>query len=92
MTAVNVQYYEVYQIQTEYVTADLLIWQRYRQRAPGVFEKLLDDNPQLSVVHRTSPFIPPGMLVRVPIDPSKMQGKPIPATANLWTDRIGYRI
>jgi phage tail protein X len=89
---VNVAYYEIYQIQSDYVTADLLVWQRYRQRAPGVLEQLLDDNPQLAVVHRTTPFIPAGTLVRIPIDPSLMLGKPVPATAGLWTDRQGYRL
>ena len=78
---------------TEYTTADLAVWRRYRRRCPGIVEIFLDTNPQLSVVHRTTPFIPPGTLVRIPIDPDLILGKPPPsATVDLWTDRAGYTI
>lgn len=89
---IKVDYYEVYQVGSEYITADLLVWQRYRKRSQGVFERLLDDNPQLSVAHRTSPFIPPGTVIRLPIDTSLLRSVPRPGTAGLWTDRQGYRL
>jgi hypothetical protein len=54
---------------------------------------MLDANPQLAFVHRYTPFIPPGVYVRVPIDPTLVLGKPptLPQDS-LWTDREGYRI
>lgn len=85
--------YELYQVATEYVTADLIIWKRYRQPCPGVVEAMLDANPHLAFVHRTTPFIPVGVYVRVPIDPDLLMGRrpPLPTDA-LWTDKFGYRV
>lgn len=85
--------YELVQVASDYVTADLIIWKRYKNRAPGMVEAMLDANPQLAFAHRRSPFIPPGTYIRVPIDPDLVAGKPksLPQDA-LWTDRQGYRI
>ena len=76
-----------------YVTADLLVWKRYRARAPGMLELMLDANPQLAFVHRFTPFIPVGTYVRVPIDPALVLDKPptLPQDS-LWTDREGYTV
>jgi phage tail protein X len=80
--------FELVQIMTDYVTADLIIWKRYRQRAPSMVEIMIDANPQLSWVHRRTPFIPVGVLVRVPIDQGLILGKPISKPQDyLWTDR-----
>ena len=80
-------------VQSEFVTADLIVWKRYRRRATGIVELMLDANPQLSHGHRKSPFIPVGTFIRVPIDPSLIMGRPqILPTDSLWTDRAGYRI
>jgi phage tail protein X len=85
--------FELHKVTSEYVTADLIIWKRYRARAPGMVELMLDANPQISHVHRVTPFLPVGVYVRVPIDPSLVLGRP-PALPqdSLWTDREGYRI
>jgi phage tail protein X len=85
--------FELHKILTDYVTVDLIIWKRYRAMAPGMVELMLDANPQLAFVHRTTPFIPVGTYVRVPIDPSLILGRPptLP-TDSLWTDREGYTI
>ncbi len=58
-----------------------------------MFELMLDANPQLSMAHRRSPFIPVGVYVRVPIDPDMVLGKPktLPQDS-LWTDRAGYQL
>jgi len=88
-----IQGFELYMIQSEYITADMLIWRRYMQRAPGMVEALVDANPQLAFVHRTTPFIPPGVYVRVPIDPDLLIGKlPTLSTDQLWTDKQGYTL
>lgn len=85
--------FELIQITSDFVTADLIIWKRYRNRAPGMVELMLDANPQLAFVHRVTPFIPVGVYVRVPIDPTLMLGKPpLLPSDNLWTDRKGYSI
>lgn len=82
--------FELFQVTTDYVTADLIIWKRYKRKAPGMVELMLDANPQLAFVHRTTPFIPPGTYVRVPIDPGLVLGRitSLP-TDSLWTDRQG---
>jgi phage tail protein X len=85
--------FEIHKILTDYVTADLIIWKRYRSYAAGMVELMIDANPQLAYVHRTTPFIPVGTYVRVPIDPSLILGKPQSMSQDsLWTDREGYRI
>ena len=85
--------FELHKIMSDYVTADLIIWRRYRARAPGMVELMLDANPQLAYVHRFTPFIPPGTYVRVPIDPALVLGRPptLPQDS-LWTDREGYQL
>jgi phage tail protein X len=85
--------FELHKVMSDYVTADLIIWRRYRARAPGMVELMLDANPQLAYVHRFTPFIPPGTYVRVPIDPALVLGRPptLPQDS-LWTDREGYRL
>ena len=85
--------FELYQVMGDYVTADMLVWKRYRQFAPGIVEVMLDANPQLAHVHRYTPFIPSGVFVRIPIDPDKIMGIPPPDQySNLWTDKRGYTI
>lgn len=85
--------FELYVVESDYVTVDLIIWNRYMARAPGMTELMMDANPHLAFAHRRSPFIPPGVFVRVPIDPDFMLGKPrsLPQDS-LWTDRAGYQL
>ncbi len=84
--------FELWKVTTDFVTVDLIIWKKYKRKAPGMTELMMDANPQLAVVHRTTPFIPPGTYVRVPIDPSLILGQvtPLP-TDSLWTDQ-SYRL
>jgi phage tail protein X len=90
---VAVSGFELWRVESDFVTADLIVWRRYRNSAPGIVEQMLDANPQLAFVHRVTPFIPPGVYVRVPIDLNLMAGKPTPMPQDaLWTDRAGYRI
>jgi phage tail protein X len=85
--------FELWKVESEYVTADLIAWKRYRNKAPGIVEQMLDLNPQLAFAHRVTPFIPVGTYLRVPIDPTLIAGKPIPmAQDTLWTDKFGYRL
>jgi phage tail protein X len=85
--------FELVEVATEYVTADLIIWKRYRNRAPGMVELMCDANPQMAYAHRVSCFLPVGMLLRVPIDPTLLAGKPVPmSTDSLWTDKQGYTL
>jgi len=85
--------WELVQVTSQFVTADFIIWKKYRRKALGMVEAMLDANPQLSFVHRTTPFIPVGTYVRVPIDSSLLLGKPqvLPQNA-LWTDKAGYTL
>lgn len=84
--------FELYRVMQDYMTADLLIWRRYKSRAPGMLEAMLDSNPQLAVAHRAGPFIPVGTYVRIPIDPDLMlRVPPSGGTTQIWTDRYGYR-
>jgi phage tail protein X len=77
--------YELVTVQGELITADLLVWRRYRFRARGIVEALLDLNPHLSRAHRVSPFLPPGIQVRIPIDPAILANSPKRRpTITLW--------
>jgi phage tail protein X len=81
--------FELWQVAGDGITADLLVWRRYKQPAPGILEIMLDSNPQLAYVHRYTPFLPPGLYVRIPIDPDLLAGKPVPTgTSSLWTDNL----
>lgn len=70
--------YETVTIAGDGITADLLVWRRYRVRAPGILEALLDANPHLAAIHRETPFIPVGTEVRIPIDPDVLAGRAQP--------------
>ncbi len=85
--------FELYVVQSEYVTVDLVIWKRYLGRAPGMVEIMMDANPHLATAHRRSPFLPVGVYIRVPIDPNLILGQPqtLPQDS-LWTDRAGYQL
>ena len=85
--------FELYQVATEYVTVDFIIWKRYLGRARGMAELMMDANPHLAFAHRRSPFIPVGVYIRVPIDPDLILGKPPQMEHDsLWTDRFGYQL
>jgi phage tail protein X len=70
--------YEIFIVQGEYITADLILWRRYRCRTPKLVERMLDDNPRMARAHRYSPFLPLGMHVRIPIDPDLLAMRPQP--------------
>lgn len=79
-------------IEGDEITADLLVWRRYKRRAPYMFEAMLDMNPHLARHHRNGPFIPLGVQVAIPIDSGLLQGKPIPIdTVTVWGQAAGYR-
>ena len=81
----NVTSYDLVTVGSDYVTVDLILWRRYRNRAPKMVERLLDDNPHLSKVHRYSPFLPVGTQVRIPIDYEILAGGPqVKETVVLW--------
>jgi phage tail protein X len=61
-------HFEILTVSGDNITADLLVWRRYRMNAPGVVEFMLDQNPQLAAIHKQGPFIPPGTVVQIPID------------------------
>lgn len=71
--------YDLVVVQGDQVTVDLLVWRRYKVRAAGIVEKLLDANPHLAMLHRVSPFLPLNTHVRIPIDPEILRGSPKPA-------------
>lgn len=78
--------YELMTVSGDGITADLIVWRRYRVRAPGILEALLDANPHLAGIHREGPFIPPGTQVRIPIDTELLSKGPKPRPIELWTD------
>lgn len=91
-----IKYFEMMTVAGERITADLIIWRRYKCRAPGMFEALLDYNPHLAHIHRASPFIPPGVQILIPIDPDLLQMKPrmlkVKEIWGDWTQRKGYTL
>jgi len=77
--------YEILTVKGDHVTADLIVWRRYRVRAPGIVEAMLDANPHLARIHRLGPFIPVGTQVRIPIDAELIAKGPKPKEIELWT-------
>lgn len=77
--------YDLVTVGSDYITADLILWRRYRNKAPKMIERLLDDNPHLAKLHKTSPFLPVGTQVRIPIDYEALSGAPqVKNTVVLW--------
>lgn len=68
--------WETIGIRGDKVTADLIIWRRYRRQAPGILEAMLDANPDLARAHRYGPFLPIGLVIQVPIDGDIIRGAP----------------
>jgi len=68
--------YDLVTVGSDYIPADLILWRAYRAVAPGMVERMLDDNPHLAKHHRYSPFIPVGTQVRIPLDYEIMSGMP----------------
>ncbi len=68
--------YDYVTVETEGITADLIVWKYYRVRTKGILEKLLDSNPHLALLHRSSPFLPVGTQVRIPVDSDLLSGRP----------------
>ena len=81
----TVSSYDIVTVGSDYITADLILWRRYRNRAPGMIERLFDDNPHLAKCHRYSPFLPVGTQLRIPIDYETLSGTPQrKSTVVLW--------
>ena len=77
--------YDLVTVGSDFVTVDLILWRRYRNKAPGMVERLLDDNPHLAKCHCYSPFLPIGTQVRIPIDYEILSGSPqVKETVVLW--------
>lgn len=72
----NVTSYDLVTVGSDYITADIILWRRYRNRAPKMIERMLDDNPHLAKLHRFSPFLPVGTQLRIPIDFAILAGVP----------------
>lgn len=87
----TVENYDLVTVESDFITVDLIIWKRYRTLAFGMVERMLDDNPHLARLHRTSPFLPVGTQVRVPIDPDILRGTPQPTTQIRWWETVSGR-
>jgi phage tail protein X len=70
--------YDLITVEGDFITADSIVWKRYRTRAFGIVERLLDDNPHLAKLHKLSPFLPVGTQVRIPIDTDILRNRPQP--------------
>ena len=85
--------YEVLTIQGDNITADSIIWRRYRRRTVGMVEAMLDLNPHLAAIHKEGPFIPVGTQVRIPIDLEVLAGSPKSVErTTLWAAAKGYTL
>lgn len=82
---IKITSYDLVTVGSDRITVDLIVWRRYRNRAPGIVERLLDDNPHLAKTHRYSPFLPIGTQVRIPIDYDILRNAPqMRSTVLLW--------
>lgn len=80
--------YDLITVGSDFTTVDLIVWKRYKMRAPLIFERTLDDNPHLARLHKTSPFLPVGTQLRIPIDPEILRGAPQPRTTITIIGRV----
>lgn len=81
----TVSSYDLVTVGSDFITADIILWRRYRNKAPKMLERLLDDNPHLAKAHRYSPFIPVNTQVRIPIDYEALSGAPqVKNSVVLW--------
>ena len=69
-------YFEQMTVKGDRLTANQIVWRRYRKEAKGVTELMLRHNPHLARGHRTSPFIPVGTVVKIPIVLDILSDKP----------------
>lgn len=77
--------WELVTVGSDYITVDVILWRRYRIKALGLVERMLDDNPHLAKIHKYTPFLPVGTQVRVPIDPDILAGQPVARkTVTFW--------
>lgn len=67
--------YEIVRISGDNITPSLLVWRRYKRPAPGMLGLFLDINPQLARALGESPYLPVGVLVKIPIDDEILSGK-----------------
>lgn len=78
MTDDEVDSYDLVTVEGDFITVDLIVWRRYRQvtKHSLVTERMLDDNPHLAELSRTSPFLPVGTQVRIPLNYALLAGRP----------------
>lgn len=80
-----VESFELITVEADFITADIVVWRRYRTRADGILELMLDYNPHLAKLHRVSPFLPVGTQIRIPIDRLVLANSPKPKTVvQIW--------
>jgi phage tail protein X len=63
------------------LTVDHLIWRRYRRNTRGIVELAMDVNPEVAKAHKYGPFLPVGLVIKIPIVRSQLQGGPVRAAA-----------
>lgn len=69
--------YEMVVVKGEGITPSLLVWRRYKRKANGIVEQLLEMNPELPALLADSPFLPVGHIVKIPIDQTILSGGPV---------------
>ena len=67
---------EEIEIRGDNILPDLLVWRRYKRRWRNGLAEFLDANPELMDYLGSSPFLPVGRWVRMPIDDDAMKGTP----------------
>ena len=85
---INVSGYEFVTVEADFITVYTVVWRRYRVVTPGVMERLLDDNPHLAKIHKTTPFLPVGTPIRIPIDLDILKRAPQPKTLVRWWETV----
>ena len=71
--------YEYVRVESFELTPSQLVWRRYKRPAPTILGRFLDANPHIAPALGEGPFLPFGMIVRIPIDLSVLEGRPRPA-------------
>ena len=82
--------YEYVRVESFELTPSQLVWRRYKRPAPTILGRFLDANPHIAPALGEGPFLPFGMIVRIPIDLARVGREATPRAHRQLCRRSGY--
>ena len=85
---ITVDSYDLVTVEGDFITVDLVIWRRYRNVTRGATERMLDDNPHLAEMSRSTPFLLPQTQLRIPLNNDMLKGRPAQKEIVKFVDNV----